>query len=74
MYLYVSCSVAQDQPKKVYVDRLSQLEKLGAPLERRKEQAESRPSAFDQLGSKIVHYEKILGQYDSGVSGVKCYM
>ncbi len=51
------------------MERLSQLQKLGAPIEKRHEENEGRPGAFDQLGSKIVHFEKILVQYDSGVSG-----
>lgn len=65
---------SQDQPKKVYVERLSQLEKLGAPVVRRREETQGRPSTFDQLGSKIVHYEKILTQYDSGVSSLQLHV
>ena len=58
----------EDQPKKVYVEQLEKLQKYGDPVVRRQEEFENRHKTFDELGSKIVHYEKILAQYDSGVS------
>ena len=58
----------EDQPKKVYVERLEELQKLGNPVVRRQDEFENRQKTFDELGGKIIHYEKILAQYDSGVS------
>ena len=58
----------EDQPKKVYVERLTDLQKYGSPMVKRQNEFEERPRAFDELGSRIVHYEKIVVQYESGVS------
>lgn len=58
----------EDQPKKVYVERLAGLQKFGDPIEKRLKEFVDRPTVFNELGSGIVHYEKIVLQYASGVS------
>lgn len=58
----------EDQPKKVYVDKLTELKKLGDPVVSREQEWRERPQAFEKLVKKIVHYEKILQKYTEGVS------
>ena len=58
----------EDQSKKVYVARLDELKKVGNPVEDRLTESANRPAAFDMLGKALVHFEKILTAYDSGVS------
>ena len=58
----------EDQPKKVYVDKLAELKKLGDPVVLREQEWRERPPAFEALVKKIVHYEKILQKYADGVS------
>ena len=57
----------EDQAKKVYVARLDELKKVGNPVEERQTESTNRPAAFDMLGKALVHFEKILTAYDSGV-------
>ena len=65
----------EDQPKKVYVDKLAELKKLGDPVVSREREWRERPQAFEKHVKKIVHYEKILQRYAEGVSQVLlcCY-
>lgn len=58
----------EDQPKKVYVEKLTDLKKLGDPVVNRERDWRERPPAFEELVKKIVHYEKILQKYEEGVS------
>ena len=58
----------EDQPKKVYVDKLAELKKLGDPVVSREQEWRERPQAFEKLVKKIMHYEKILQRYAEGVS------
>lgn len=57
----------EDQPKKVYVEKLVALRKSGDPVVLREKEFRERPVAFEQLGKTIVHYEKILESYEQGV-------
>ncbi len=58
----------EDQPKKVYVERLNELKKIGDPVVERERESVLRPGAYDLLGRTVVHYEKIVTAYDAGVS------
>ena len=53
----------EDQPKKVYVERLKELKCHGDPVVERQKEHAHRDGAFDLLGRTIVHYEKILSEY-----------
>uniref|UniRef100_A0A4W4F8R7 Heat shock protein 4a n=1 Tax=Electrophorus electricus TaxID=8005 RepID=A0A4W4F8R7_ELEEL len=53
----------EDQQKQVYIDKLSELKKLGQPIQERALEAEERPKAFDELGKQIQQYMKILEAY-----------
>ena len=62
----------EDQPKKVYVEKLAELKKLGDPVVTREQEWRERPPAFEGLVKRIVHYEKILQKYADGVSCIVC--
>ena len=53
----------EDQPKKVYVERLKELKSHGDPVVERQKEHTHRDGAFDLLARTIVHYEKILSEY-----------
>ncbi|XP_076835688.1 heat shock 70 kDa protein 4a [Brachyhypopomus gauderio] len=53
----------EDQQKQVYIDKLSELKKLGQPIQERALEAEERPKAFDELGKQIQQFMKILEAY-----------
>lgn len=53
----------EDQPKKVYVERLNDLKKLTDPVVERERELQERPKAFEEFGSAIVHFNKILEKY-----------
>ena len=57
----------EDQPKKVYVERLVELRKIGDPVILREKEFHERPAAFEELGKTVVHFEKILQSYERGV-------
>lgn len=57
----------EDQPKKVYIEKLVELRKQGDPVIQREKEFQERPTAFNELASAIIHYEKILQNFDSGV-------
>ena len=59
----------EDQPKKVYVAKLVELRKHGDPVILREKEFLERPAAFNELGTKIIHFEKFLESYLQGVSG-----
>lgn len=58
----------EEQPKKVYVAKLVELRKCGDPVVQREEEHRNRPAAFNQLGTSIIHFEKILQSYWDEVS------
>lgn len=58
----------EDQPKKVYVEKLEVLKKSGDPVVHRQKEFLQRPTAFEELAKVIIHYEKILQSYSEGVS------
>ncbi|KAK3524482.1 hypothetical protein QTP70_029289 [Hemibagrus guttatus] len=53
----------EDQQKQVYIDKLTELKKLGQPVQERAIEAEERPKAFEELGQQIQKYMKILEAY-----------
>ncbi|XP_063285528.1 heat shock protein 105 kDa isoform X1 [Pelobates fuscus] len=53
----------EDQSKSVYVEKLDELKKLGAPIQRRFKEAEQRPKTFEALGQRLQHYAKIVEEY-----------
>lgn len=49
------------------MERLKELKKTGnAVIEREKENT-LRPGAYEVLGKTIIHYEKIISEYDAEV-------
>ncbi|XP_017559294.1 heat shock 70 kDa protein 4b [Pygocentrus nattereri] len=50
----------EDQPKQVYIDRLTELKKLGQPVQDRYTESEERPKAFEDLGKQLQQYMKIV--------------
>ncbi|KAM8975771.1 heat shock protein 105 kDa [Pelodytes ibericus] len=55
----------EDQPKRVYIEKLDELKKLGAPIQLRYREAEERPKMFNDLGQRLQHYAKVLDEYRS---------
>uniref|UniRef100_A0A8D3CQG2 Heat shock protein 4b n=1 Tax=Scophthalmus maximus TaxID=52904 RepID=A0A8D3CQG2_SCOMX len=53
----------EDQPKQVYIDKLTELKKLGQPIKERYTEAEERPKAFEELGKQIQQYMKFVEAY-----------
>ncbi|XP_075888989.1 heat shock 70 kDa protein 4-like [Nelusetta ayraudi] len=53
----------EDQPKQVYIDKLSDLKKLGQPIQERYTEAELRPKAFEEMGKQIQQYMKFVEAY-----------
>ena len=62
----------EDQPKKVYVERLTDMKKQGDPIAERLKEFQSRDSCFNELGQVVVRYEKILREYEEGVRRLTC--
>lgn len=62
----------EEQSKKVYVERLVGLRKIGDPVIQREKEFHKRPAAFNELGAAIVHFEKILESYEQGVCEYFC--
>ncbi|XP_043547982.1 heat shock protein 105 kDa-like isoform X3 [Chiloscyllium plagiosum] len=52
----------EDQAKQVYVDKLSELKKLGTPVQHRYLENEKRPKAFDELRQRLQYYAKLMGE------------
>ncbi|XP_073476755.1 heat shock 70 kDa protein 4 [Aquarana catesbeiana] len=50
----------EDQPKQVYIDKLTDLKNLGHPIQARYLEFEERPKAFDELGKQIQLYMKVI--------------
>ncbi|XP_033977138.1 heat shock 70 kDa protein 4b isoform X1 [Trematomus bernacchii] len=50
----------EDQSKQVYIDKLTELKKLGQPIQERYTEAEVRPKAFEELGKQIQQYMKFV--------------
>ncbi|KAL1262383.1 hypothetical protein QQF64_007648 [Cirrhinus molitorella] len=50
----------EDQPKQVYIDKLTELKTLGQPIQERYTEFEERPKAFDELGRQLQQYMKIV--------------
>uniref|UniRef100_A0A8D3CXU9 Heat shock protein 4a n=1 Tax=Scophthalmus maximus TaxID=52904 RepID=A0A8D3CXU9_SCOMX len=53
----------EDQQKQVYIDKLTELKKMGQPIQQRCMEAEERPKAFEDLGRQIQMYMKIIEAY-----------
>ncbi|XP_056298879.1 heat shock 70 kDa protein 4a isoform X1 [Pseudoliparis swirei] len=53
----------EDQLKQVYIDRLTELKKMGQPIYERYLEAEERPKAFQELGRLVQMYMKIIEAY-----------
>ncbi|XP_054481227.1 heat shock 70 kDa protein 4a [Anoplopoma fimbria] len=53
----------EDQQKQVYIDKLTELKKMGQPICERYMEAEERPKAFEELGRLIQMYMKIIEAY-----------
>eukprot|EP00051_Salpingoeca_urceolata_P026766 m.478571 g.478571 ORF g.478571 m.478571 type:complete len:941 (+) comp21167_c0_seq1:135-2957(+) len=56
----------EDQPKSVYVQRLSELRKVGDPVAGRAQEADTRPAALEKLQRTVVRFEKFLSEYAAG--------
>ncbi|XP_064158394.1 heat shock protein 105 kDa [Anguilla rostrata] len=52
-----------DQDKKVYLDKLEQIQKLGMPMQERYQEAEWRPKLFEELKTKIEVYMRVAEDY-----------
>ncbi|XP_048717558.1 heat shock 70 kDa protein 4 isoform X2 [Caretta caretta] len=50
----------EDQPKQVYIDKLTELKSLGLPIQARFQESEERPKAFEDLGKQIQQYMKVI--------------
>uniref|UniRef100_A0A8B9Z975 Heat shock 70 kDa protein 4 n=1 Tax=Anas platyrhynchos TaxID=8839 RepID=A0A8B9Z975_ANAPL len=50
----------EDQPKQVYIDKLTELKTLGQPIQARFQESEERPKAFEDLGKQIQQYMKTV--------------
>ncbi|XP_078078343.1 heat shock protein 105 kDa-like [Mustelus asterias] len=57
----------EDQTKQVYADKLLELKKLGTPIQDRYLENEKRPKAFDELGQRLQHYTKLVGESRNNV-------
>ncbi|XP_005991355.1 heat shock 70 kDa protein 4L [Latimeria chalumnae] len=53
----------EDQPKQVYMDKLTELKKVGLPIQERYKEHEERPKAFDELGKRIQQFMKAMEAY-----------
>ncbi|XP_069827780.1 heat shock 70 kDa protein 4 isoform X2 [Dendropsophus ebraccatus] len=53
----------EDQPKQVYIDKLTDLKNLGQPIQTRYQEFEDRPKAFDELGKQIQLYMKVINAF-----------
>uniref|UniRef100_A0A8C0F5N1 Heat shock protein family A (Hsp70) member 4 n=1 Tax=Bubo bubo TaxID=30461 RepID=A0A8C0F5N1_BUBBB len=50
----------EDQPKQIYIDKLTELKTLGQPIQARFQESEERPKAFEDLGKQIQQYMKTV--------------
>ncbi|XP_078509206.1 heat shock 70 kDa protein 4 [Lissotriton helveticus] len=50
----------EDQPKQVYIDKLTELKNMGQPIKTRFQEFEERPKAFEELGKHIQQYMKVV--------------
>uniref|UniRef100_A0A8C3LD87 Heat shock 70 kDa protein 4 n=1 Tax=Chrysolophus pictus TaxID=9089 RepID=A0A8C3LD87_CHRPC len=50
----------EDQPKQIYIDKLTELKALGQPIQARFQESEERPKAFEDLGKQIQQYMKTV--------------
>ena len=57
----------EDQPKKIYEERLAELKTTGNKLIDREREFSIRPRAFEELGKSIVHLEKAISAYEAKV-------
>uniref|UniRef100_UPI00358EF122 heat shock 70 kDa protein 4-like n=1 Tax=Myxine glutinosa TaxID=7769 RepID=UPI00358EF122 len=53
----------EDQLKQVYIDKLADLKKLGAPIQGRYQEHQERPRMFEDLGRQIQQYLKIVAEF-----------
>ncbi|KAK7096985.1 heat shock 70 kDa protein 4-like [Littorina saxatilis] len=56
----------EDQNKQVYIDKLTELKKIGQPVQDRFREAQNWPEARDQFGASLMHIRKFLDQYNAG--------
>ncbi|XP_066447321.1 heat shock 70 kDa protein 4 [Eleutherodactylus coqui] len=53
----------EDQPKQVYIDKLTDLKNLGQPIQTRYQEFEDRPKAFEELGKQVQLYMKVINAF-----------
>ncbi|XP_051869805.1 heat shock 70 kDa protein 4-like [Pristis pectinata] len=53
----------EDQGKQVYIDKLTELKKLGQPIRDRYQEFEDCPRAFDEMGRQVQQYMKIINSF-----------
>ncbi|KAM3924404.1 heat shock 70 kDa protein 4 [Leptodactylus fuscus] len=53
----------EDQPKQVYIDKITDLKNLGQPIQTRYQEYEDRPKAFEELGKQIQLYMKVINAF-----------
>ncbi|XP_072002200.1 heat shock 70 kDa protein 4 isoform X1 [Engystomops pustulosus] len=53
----------EDQPKQVYIDRITDLKNLGQPIQTRFLEFEERPKCFEELGKQIQLYLKVINAF-----------
>ncbi|XP_078267453.1 heat shock 70 kDa protein 4a [Rhinoraja longicauda] len=53
----------EDQGKQVYIDKLTELKKLGQPIRDRNQEFEECPRAFEEMGRQVQQYMKIISSY-----------
>ncbi|XP_072486137.1 heat shock 70 kDa protein 4 [Notamacropus eugenii] len=53
----------EDQPKHVYIDKLTELKNLGQPIKNRFQESEERPKAFEELGKQIQMFMKVIDAF-----------
>eukprot|EP00039_Didymoeca_costata_P001772 m.54936 g.54936 ORF g.54936 m.54936 type:complete len:835 (-) comp10960_c0_seq1:3009-5513(-) len=61
----------EDELKSAYVERLENLQKLSAPVEERRREAEIRTSAIDKLQAAVVACRKFMDQQANGDEAYK---
>ncbi|KAG9460897.1 hypothetical protein GDO78_018864 [Eleutherodactylus coqui] len=57
----------EDQPKQVYIDKLTDLKNLGQPIQTRYQEFEDRPKAFEELGKQVQLYMKVINAFKNKV-------